>query len=371
MKRSVVIATALAACFGAGCIRTRVNAEIPDINIGGGGSGPSQLPSEGKWGDVIRGAGDYLAGSEYGYLFYAYDTLAYPGEPIELVARVQQVDGLKAIPGVTVGFFHRRELIGTALTDDGGYAVITVRPLREGDYRYVAKVITTPSETHDDLLRCSPAPLLVAARDRRTPMAVIDLDHTLAAASFAHVLLGTVRPMPHSVAVTRRIAREYTVVYLTHRPQQLTRKSKLWLTDNGYPAGPLMLSRVSDLFSGSGKFKSARLDALREVYPNVRIGIGDKVSDAQAYASAGLDAYLIPHYKRKPKDMRKLAKEIRALPRRGRLAVVTSWREIEAGIFDGVHYPPDEYASWLDRDASGLEAEKRRKNRDDDDEDDD
>ena len=177
--------------------------------------------------------------------------------------------------------------------------------------------------------------------------------------------------MADSVEVAGRIAGRYTIVYLTHRPDLLTRKSKSWLTGNKYPAGPLMLSTLRQAFGDSGKYKTARITAIRKAYPNVRIGIGDKLSDAGAYVENGLTAYLIPHYKEKPKDMRKLAGKIDDLPDKGRLNVVSGWRMIEAGIFDGRRSPPGRFANHLRRRAGQIEEEKRRRKKHDDDDDDD
>jgi len=148
------------------------------------------------------------------------------------------------------------------------------------------------------------------------------------------------------------------VIYLTQRPDLLTRKSKAWLRANGYPVGPLLTGELKHALD-SGAFKTARLKDLRAVYPNVAIGIGDKISDAQAYVDNGLTAYLIPHYKAKPKDLRKLAREIRGLRGRGRLHVVEDWRQIERGIFDGASWPPETFARMLERQADRLEREKK------------
>ncbi|MDP7637680.1 MAG: hypothetical protein QF577_09055, partial [Phycisphaerae bacterium] len=78
-----------------------------------------------------------------------------------------------------------------------------------------------------------------------------------------------------------------------------------------------------------------------------RFGIGDKFSDTEAYVANGLKAYLIPHCKDKPKDLRKMASRIRRLPGSARLHVVDNWYDIEAGIFDGKTFPPATYARAL------------------------
>ena len=76
----------------------------------------------------------------------------------------------------------------------------------------------------------------------------------------------------------------------------MTHRSKGWLRQQGYPPGVLLVSKMSQALGDSGEYKTARLAALKESFPNIKIGIGDKVSDAQAYLENGLETYLIPHY---------------------------------------------------------------------------
>ena len=43
--------------------------------------------------------------------------------------------------------------------------------------------------------------------------------------------------MAGSVEALNRISKRYAVIYLTHRPDLLTRKSKTWLTTTATPPG--------------------------------------------------------------------------------------------------------------------------------------
>ena len=85
-------------------------------------SSPSQLPDSPSAGDRDRRSGDdsgrrsrwkgilagvagaTILGAEQGALFYAYDTLAYPGKPVDLARGRQATSNLSGIEGVTVGF---------------------------------------------------------------------------------------------------------------------------------------------------------------------------------------------------------------------------------------------------------------------------
>jgi hypothetical protein len=381
MKNSMVASSLALLVASAGCFKMDVR--LPKGTSGGehnsGGaahspSGPWQLPGGGNapagdngnaggWGDFAAGiAGKVFTDSEQGAVFTAYDSLGYPGQPVELVARLLAASNLQPIPDATVGFHQDGKLLGSARTDANGYARIQVTPAKAGDYQFAARVSAVPASAPPDLVRITPSPILLSARPREAQLVTVDLDHTVVDSGFVRVLLGGARPMPRSADVLQQVAKRYTVVYLTHRPDLLSRRSKEWLGSNGYPPGPLLVSRVSDVFD-SGRLKTSRLSALRKSYPNAAIGIGDKISDAQAYMAGGMTAYLIPHYKRKADDMRELAAHIRGLGGDGRLNVVSDWDEIEQGILRGKTYPAAAFTQQLERQARQLEDEERTKER--------
>ena len=331
-------------------------------------SSARQFGGNGGWQDLVTDvAGGVFLGAEKGIVFYAYDVLTYPNESVELVARVQMAKFLEDVPGVKVGFYKGSDLLGSARTDRYGRATLTWTPPKEGDYSLTAKIDAVPNKDYKDMLGVSPAPLLVAARSQKTPFVVIDLDHTVVGSSFFRVLVGGAKPMTRSVRVTRAIAKEYSIIYLTQRPTLLGRKSKRWLKDNGYPKGVLLLSELGKALADSGGFKTTQLTTIKKSFPGIQIGIGDKPSDAQAYVDNGMVAYLLPHYKEKYKSMREKAQQIRELDDQGRLHVVRSWSEIEAGVFKSKQFPPDDFVRYLEQRAQTLERREREKEEDDDD----
>lgn len=334
-------------------------------------SSARRLGGDGGWPDLVADvAGGIFLGAEKGVLFYAYDVLTYPAESVELIARVQMAKFLEDVPGVTVGFYNGRKLLGTAKTDGYGRASLTWTPPKEGDYAILAKIDAVPDKDYRDMLDIGPAPLLVAARKKDTQFVVIDLDHTVVGSSFFRVLVGGAKPMSGSVRVTRAIAKKYSIIYLTQRPTLLGRKSKQWLKDNRYPTGVLLLSELGKALADSGGFKTTKLINVRKDFPGIKIGIGDKPSDAQAYVDNEMVAFLLPHYKEKHKSMREKAQEIRELDDRGRLHVVESWSDIEAGIFKSKQFPPENFVRHLQQRADKLQQEelerKRREDKEDD-----
>ena len=380
-RRTAIVAAVLAV---SGCFKLDV--KLPrfggdEARSGGegagktdGGSEPSQLPAAEtggeSWSDVARrAAGGVFLNAEHGAVFYAYDTLAHPKKPVDLAAKLLSARDLKPIPGVTVSIYRDQWVAGRLTTNADGIASLRWVPPASGNYTFTAKIVAVPDESCRELLEVTPAPMLVAARPKETRFVVIDLDHTIVDSSFFRVLLDGGKPMPGSVAAVKRIAQVYGIIYLTHRPDLLTRRSKAFLTRNGYPPGPLLVSQLKDVFD-SGEFKTAKLSEVRKAFPQVAVGIGDKLSDAQAYVDNGLTAYLIPHYKDKPNDLRKMAGEIRRLHGGGRLHVVPGWREVEQGLFDGRSFPPIAFATMLETRADRMEAQQRaRKERGDEDDD--
>ncbi len=133
----------------------------------------------------------------------------------------------------------------------------------------------------------------------------------------------------------------------------------------------MLLSELKEALAGSGKFKSSELALLRKRFGGVEIGIGDKPSDAQAYVDNGMKAYLLPHYKEKAKNMRKMARSIRELRGQGRLQVVKNWGQIEAGIFKGTKFTAEGFVKYLQERAEHLEYEKRLRKEEDEKDDDD
>lgn len=355
-----VVTLLAGAIFCGGCFRANV-----DLNGNGESSRSdkqrSPLPAEGNgngngWasriGEIV---GETILGAEKGLMFYAYDTLAYPGEEVELVARLQS-ETLQAIRGAKLGFFHQDEQVASADTDAEGFARAKWRPPEEGNFKLQVRVLEAPrDDRQEQLLQSSPQPLLVSARPKDSRFIVVDLDHTVVASGFIDVLLGRAEPMADSVEVMNRIAQQYNVIYLTHRPDLLTRRSKNWLEKYEYPTGPLLVADVSQM-GDSGRFKSSRLESLRRSYANIEIGIGDKISDVSAYVNNGMEGYLIPNYTRgDPESMRKTAAEIRTLQGQGTVHVVDNWRQIESGIFQGQSFPLQTYVQELEARAQTLQ----------------
>jgi len=298
------------------------------------------------------GAQEVLLGAKGGYLFTVFDDLALPGQEVALRARLQGGDFLRDQPGYAVRFWLSGAFYKAAETGADGVASVSFTPDQTGDYPFRAELAPSgfaaaPPEPVEGILAC---------RKADSPLVVVDLDKTLVASGFHQVLAGNPQPMAGSADVMKRLAAEYSVVYLTHRPDLFGPKSKEWLRRYKYPAGPLLLSDVGGFLKGSGTFKSGMLADLRKRFTGKAIGVGDKVSDVQAYHENGLAGYLVVQAPEgtTAAALRSLADSLDGVP--AGVQVVTGWDQVERGIFSGASFPAADLQRDLRRRADALDA---------------
>ena len=264
---------------------------------------------------------------------------------------------------MVVEFTLDGESLGAAMTDDEGYARLRWTPPRCGEYEIMVRIKAVPDRDHAEMLKVSPTGLHVSARNKDAPFIVIDLDRTVVKSDFKKVVFSdSAKPMPHAAQVVHELSEKYGIIYLTHRPDLLANKSKNWLRDNGFVRAPLLVSSFKQSIGESGKFKSDRLKELRADFPNISIGIGDKISDIEAYLANDMTGYLIPHYDHNDDDagdLSKLARTIRKLNKK--INVVDGWKEIRDGILTGRKYPPADYAASLEKRAKQIREKKKNR----------
>lgn len=304
------------------------------------------------------GAQRVLLGTDSSYVFVASDALALPGETIDIQAQLRGGDFLQGSAGHPVQFYRDGDLYKVAETDNAGIATVAFTPDKADDYPFRAEVVGTGLKDDPP----SPTNITVFCRSADEPIVIVDLDKTIVASGFHTVLIGTPDPMDNSQDVLKRLKNNHTIVYLTHRPDLFGIKSRKFLDDEGFPPGPLLLSSVSGFVKGSGAFKSGELAELQKRFKDIRIGIGDKISDAQAYHENGLRAFLIVQMpdSEKPEPYEDLAKDIGELDEA--VQVVTGWNEIEKALFDGASYPRPAMQKRL----YDLADDARKKQRDED-----
>lgn len=226
----------------------------------------------------------------------AYDILALPGETVTLRAKLEERGGLGMKPdleGELVLFHHGNgSLLGKALTDDNGWA----------DLKYA--VADKPGS--DVSVDCSLAPeseyatpkatLLLAVRDGNATFLVSDLDHTVADVSSLGFLVKSnksVPTLPGAPEALTRLAKIYSILYLTARDDAFMNHTKSWLRMKGFPPGPVFFWDLGGKPFDSGDYKTEALAKLKKRFPGLACGVGDKVHDVEAYLANGMRAFLI------------------------------------------------------------------------------
>jgi hypothetical protein len=133
-----------------------------------------------------------------------------------------------------------------------------------------------------------------------THLVVTDIDGTLTTADselYKQILDGSYVPEAYQGAVDLTRAHGeagWIVFYLTGRPYLLTAKSRAWLHDLGFAAGPV---RVTDspfdalpTESAVGAFKLAQLEHLLDDGYAIDFAYGNTTTDIHAYLDAGMAA---------------------------------------------------------------------------------
>jgi hypothetical protein len=291
-----------------------------------------------------------LLGTDSNYVFIVQDALTTPGEPVELTARLEEGDLLQGQAGWVIRFHRGGRLFKASATEGDGSATVLFTPDEPGEVRFTASV--SPMGLGD--APPDPRSFTVYTRAPQTPMVLCDLDKTVVATGFETVLMGNPQAMENSASVLRRIARNHQVVYLTHRPDYFSRKSRQWLWENNFPRGPVLLASVSGFLSGSGTYKTNAIRRMQEQFTNIQAGVGDKISDAMAYHRTGLRSFLIVQEPtgERPEAYRELADELSELPED--IEVVTHWDQVERAFFKGAHYPAGDTVKRLRKRAETL-----------------
>ncbi|MBW2454873.1 MAG: phosphatidylinositol transfer protein [Deltaproteobacteria bacterium] len=141
----------------------------------------------------------------------------------------------------------------------------------------------------------STAELFIEVVPAGTPIFVSDVDGTLTTyetEEFVDLLTGTVPDAnPNAGAALQLLAdKGYRPQYLTARPEWLTERTREFVEVRGFPPGLIhtTLSKTGALGSAAVDFKTAELALLAGKGLIPSYGFGNKDSDGQAYANAGI-----------------------------------------------------------------------------------
>lgn len=269
------------------------------------------------------------------------DVMIQPGETADVAITLARGFGstsLKTYGGQTIIV---SDAAGTEVlrekADDKGTIRFTRKFAEPGNYFYRASV---DGPVEEKTVR--PVLFGIYVRPKDTPIVLCDMDKTLVQSGFAQVLAGLAKPFDGAAAVMHRLVKErgLTVVYLTHRHDFLDVESRTWLRKYDFPPGPLVGSDLGGLFAGSEKFKTGAIAELKKRYANLKMAIGDKIADANAYVANQVPNILLPDIewdKDKPKYWREKLAEIQTVD--PSVTVCRDWTEIERALFQNTKYP--------------------------------
>ncbi len=295
------------------------------------------------------GSQSFFLDSQGDTLFQAFDTVAAPGAEVDLIAKIQAGDYLGGVQGRSVQFVRNGAVVGQAVTDSTGIARVKwTAPTQIGQHELSAQL----QPSGDDPTAYDAEPLLVSVLTADQKILLSDIDDTISHSPARDILFGTPDAFDDAADVLKRArSAGYSLVYLTHRPDYYTRKSRMWLADKGFPRAPILTSDVEGFVSGSGTFKTKRLGQLMQTHTNVQVAVGDKISDCQAYTANGVPtAIRIMTMASTPSELRAQATELEGLD--PSVHVVTSWKQVEKIIFEGASYPRTNMQAMLRAKAS-------------------
>ncbi len=156
-------------------------------------------------------------------------------------------------------------------------------------------------------------------RDDLTIIAV-DVDGTVSDTDFDDLVFddedGDSTPILNSREALHALSNDFHIVYLTGRPRFLLEKTRTWLTERGFPPGPVIAAGGLRDFLRQGDFKRETLATLRQCWPNLLIGIGDKHRDAVAYRANGMLPVIVT------------AKNVAQKRRTWQAAVLPTWEDV-------------------------------------------
>lgn len=250
------------------------------------------------------------------------DRLSPEGSSAALEAKLKEEEGLSAIAGETLEFVLDEKVVGQARTGPEGVAGIEFTPPGTGDYVFSVRLAS------DSKRVALPAPLTLCVRKKEQEFFITDIDKTISDAGPLAFLLKKpedIQPMPDSPEVLRALSKKYTIIYLTAREEIFRRKTKTWLADKGFPAGPVYFWDMQKDEFRSGQYKAEMIEKLKKDWPSIFAGAGDQVSDATAYQANGMKAYIF----RKPNaESAEDEKDERAEFPEGTI-FFTSWKELQ------------------------------------------
>lgn len=253
-----------------------------------------------------------------------FDQLIVPGGSLALVAKLEH-DGPAGLNPDMRGYavtFEGETLKGitVATVDDGLAAAEIPGPTSVGVHTLRAR--SSPGRHH----RSAEGTCRIFVWPADSRVLLTDVDHTVSDISEPRVPFtdnASIPPLSGAVEALGKLSAKYRIVYLSARDDSLYNKTRAWLTEKGFPDGPVFC-RDFHLGERQVAFKSTFIAELKHLFHNIEAGVGDRRTDAAAYLANDLTTFIIDPQR----DGKFPAGSV----------VVTSWAEI-TGRLSGDHKP--------------------------------
>lgn len=260
----------------------------------------------------------YAADAKKANLIF-YDQIVKLGEKVYLSAKLRESGFLikPEIGGERIEFFEKskgsKNSFGIALTGGDGIAVKEISPLKPGLHIFYARIKDSIRYTADE------SEGMIASLNQKVPIIVVDID-TLSEKEKLDFIFGKkekeLMPLKDSPRVLRKLSRNYNIIYLTNRDELLLPKTRLWLRENRFPSCPIFL--IKALEESLTEEYSGRIKEWKKEGWNIKIGIGNSSSHAEAYLDNRIKALIIEDEEELPE----------------KAITVKGWKEIEKIILE-------------------------------------
>jgi hypothetical protein len=172
--------------------------------------------------------------------------------------------------------------LGTAMTGSDGYYDLSPGGLAVPNGRPVYAMLEADGTCTEHYNYLLPAGTKVVVTDIDGTLTLNDLELLMQIPDLTYVP----KAMGAAVALTKAWAdKGYTIVYLTARTHDLRAESRTWLTDLGFPGGPL----ITENGARADVYKTLWLKRMIDNFGwNIVVAYGNADTDITAYANAGI-----------------------------------------------------------------------------------
>jgi len=232
-----------------------------------------------------------------------YDVVSKAGEKIFIKCKLETSDILGfSKSGEKINFFLDGTCIGSNVTNSQGYAQI------EYQFENFSVNQITMKLDRKSLFLANTGKIIAGVFDNNKPILICDIDHTVCDTKLVLFFFRKDTAVPTvkgSVESLIRIAKNYNIIYVTHRDEAIMHRTKKWLEANCYPQGPVFFWEFGHLPFSNEKYKMMIVKSLKERFPNIAAGIGDKRGDIMAYVTNNVSGILFSKSKKNnlPEDV--------------------------------------------------------------------